>query len=100
MPMSQARMLRRGVADDVADVDGRDYGEMKRLDRPGKVDADSELFGCGPSGLVGGGRRDDGADFTRCRNERGVGAAGWAGELAAASGRTAPGNLVALKRRR
>jgi hypothetical protein len=93
---SQARMIRRGVADDVADVDGRNHGQMKRLDRPGKVETDSELFGCGPCRLVGGGRRDRGADFARSRDQRGVGAAGWAGELAPAFGRAAPGNLVAL----
>ena len=73
---SQARMIRRGVADDVADVEGGDYGAMKRLDRPGQVDADSELVGCGPSGLVGGGRRNRGADFACCRDEGGGGAAG------------------------
>jgi hypothetical protein len=93
-------MIRRGVAHDIGDVDGRDHGEMKHLDRLGKVDAVSELFGCGPSGLVGGGRRDCGADFARCCDERRVGAAGWAGELAPAFGRSAPGNLVALQRRR
>ena len=50
--------------------------------------------------LVGGGRRDRGADLAGCGNERGIGAAGWAGELAPAFGQTAPGNLVGLQRRR
>src|SRR4029453_6198476 len=57
----QTWMVGRGVAEDVADVDGGGHAEMKGLDRLGKVEAAGELLGHGPSGRVGGGGRDRGA---------------------------------------
>ena len=74
-----------GVPDDVGDVDRGDQAEVKDLDRFSEVDAASELVGRGPSGRVGGGGRDRGADLAGCTDQRDVGAAGWVGEFASVS---------------
>jgi hypothetical protein len=96
----KTRVVGCGISRDVRNVDGRDHAEMKGLDGVNEVDAAGELVGRGPSVLGGGGSRDRGADLAGCGDERGVGAAGWAGEFALAFGQAAPGHLVCLERRR
>jgi hypothetical protein len=73
MPMmggsGRAPVVGDGVPDDIDNVDGGDHAEMKGLDRLREVDAGGELVGCCPSGLVGGDRRNRGANFAGCAYE-------------------------------
>src|SRR5215207_9662981 len=54
----QTWVIGRGVPDDVGDVQRCDHAEVNGVDRFGEVEAAGELVGCGPSGRVGGGSRD------------------------------------------
>ena len=49
---------------------------------------------------IRGGRCDRGADFAGCADERGVGAAGWVGQLAPTFRHAIPRHLACLQRRR
>jgi hypothetical protein len=50
--------------------------------QPDGFEAAGELVWCGPSSLIRGGRCDISTDFAGCADERRIGAASWAGQLA------------------